>query len=106
MLSKKKTGKYHLYDAETQTDLQLPEIDSPYHGADIDIEYPLCQTPFVKGGIIFQSTKKPNSLFGLLCAAGRNRTDMGLLPHDFESCASTSFTTAAYLTKTSKPAGF
>ena len=28
-------------------------------------------------------------------AAGRNRTDMGVSPHDFESCASTNFTTAA-----------
>ena len=28
-------------------------------------------------------------------AAGRSRTDMGLLPHDFESCVSANFTTAA-----------
>ncbi len=29
-------------------------------------------------------------------AGGRNRTDMGLLPLDFESSASTSFTTPAF----------
>ena len=31
----------------------------------------------------------------ILCAEGETRTLMGLLPHDFESCASTSFTTPA-----------
>ena len=36
----------------------------------------------------------------LLGTGGRNRTDKGLLPEDFESSAFTSFTTPAYVTLT------
>ena len=41
------------------------------------------------------SRQNPQSLIIFYGAEGRNRTDMGLLPLDFESSASTNFTTPA-----------